>query len=130
MTITITKITKSQWGHVGKVILWLGVSAACAVAAAYISNNPVWLASMPGWNVLGVIIEQLLQQEEATALSNVPADVKSELDKVVPEIVKPTVTQIPVAEASAVTAANAAALATTPISEVTPAAPVVSGPAS
>ena len=90
MTIEITKLSKAQWGKVGKVILWLAVASACAALTAYIAKNPVWLATLPGWNVLGVFIQGLLTNEQTNALNAVPADVKAEAEQVVPAITPPT----------------------------------------
>lgn len=89
MAITLTKLEKSQWSKVGKVILWLGVSAICAGALALITKNATYLATLPGWNILGVFIQQIFTQEESTALSNVPAPVLSGVNEIAQETTIP-----------------------------------------
>lgn len=90
MTINITQLSKGQWGKVGKVALWLAVSAACAGALAFVTKNPKLLATLPGWNVLGVFVQGLLTTEESSALLNVPAQVKTEVNEVDPTLLPPT----------------------------------------
>lgn len=90
MTVTLTKLTKHQWGHVLKVVAWLVVAGLCAGATAWITHNSAYLATLPGWNVLGVLIEGILTNEQETALTNVPASVVTEAEQVVPALTPPT----------------------------------------
>lgn len=89
MTISLTALTKHQWSKTLKVVGWLVVSAACAGATALIAHNTKYLATLPGWNVLGVFIQGLLTNEQTNALNDVPADVKTEVAQVAPTVVNP-----------------------------------------
>lgn len=91
MTIELTKLSKGQWKRVGKVIMWLAISGLCAGALALITKNDKLLATLPGWNVLGVFIQGLLTTEEGTALDNLPPEVKTEAEQIIAQVEPPTV---------------------------------------
>jgi|ERR1019366_8431273 hypothetical protein len=98
MTVTLTSLSEHQWGRVGKVILWLIISAVLAGVTAWIAKDKNYLATLPAWNVLGVLVTQILNEEETSAVSKLPASLEPTADKidtevatVLPEIVKPTV---------------------------------------
>ena len=74
MVITLTPLSKSQWKKVGQVAFWVVLSLAPAGAIALLTKNDKWLATLPGWNVFGVMIKQVLTQEQAAAEAHLPAD--------------------------------------------------------
>lgn len=88
MTITLTSLSKSQWGKVWHVLLWLFVSSLCALVAVWLTSNPLWLLSQPGWNVLGVILQGIVTQEEANALSNLDPAVQQDVQTTTAVITK------------------------------------------
>lgn len=83
MTITLTKPTANQWAKVFKVILWLAISALFAAGTAVLANDKNYLATLPGWNILGVFVLQIFQQEDDKA--------NAELDQAEATIITPTV---------------------------------------
>jgi len=82
MIFTMTSPTSHQWLKVVKVGGWVGVSAVLAIITAYVAGSPKWLATMPGWNVLGVIVAQFLTQEEDQVLEKVPASILPKVESV------------------------------------------------
>lgn len=103
MTITVTKITNSQWTKVGKVFLWLLLSSGLAALTAWLASNKNYLATMPAYNVIIVALSQLFQNEEAQAQSQIPVVVQPEVNQVVdaveanePTVPAPTPTTPPI----------------------------------
>lgn len=98
MVISLTKLSDKQWSRVGKVVMWSAISAALAIATAYVANNPAWLVTYPGWNIAGVLLQQILTEGEDKALSELPPvleeEVKTEADKLAAEVVTPTASKV------------------------------------
>jgi hypothetical protein len=88
MTITITKISKSEWGKVGKVFLWLVLSGALAGVTALATSDKNYLATMPMFNIVIVALSQLFQSEETQAQVAIPTAIKPEVDQLVAEVEK------------------------------------------
>lgn len=79
MVITITKITKNQWKEILSVAKWVVIALACSAGLAYwdrgskfLQNVAPWLATPAALNLLGVIVKQILSQEQKTAEANIP----------------------------------------------------------
>lgn len=75
MVITLTPLSKAQWKKVRQVVFWVVLSLAPAGVLALLTKNDKFLATLPGWNVLGVLVKQVLTQEQAQAESHLPAAV-------------------------------------------------------
>ena len=92
MVITLTAITKKQWGKVLKAVIYAFVSAAGGVLAVTnfsITKTTLTAAAIAGINAVLVAIWQIFQQDEQITLPIAA-----------PQIVHPT-TQIPVKDAPA-----------------------------
>ena len=72
MTITLTPLTRSQWFKVIAVFFWLAVSTGFAALTAWLAKDKTWLATMPAYNLALVVLKQIFQQEEDSAVSQLP----------------------------------------------------------
>lgn len=76
ITINLSKITKKQWGSIGKVALFLLASLAVAAATVYLTNDiqlaaPVTVVA----NLVLVTLGKIFQQDEQAALDQLPRDI-------------------------------------------------------
>lgn len=88
MVITLTPISRSQWGKVAKVALWLLVSFGITLVPAYLTKHYTWLGAAPGVNLILYTIGQVSQQDLTNAEGQLPASEQGQVDQVVAQVEK------------------------------------------
>ena len=86
MTITLTRITKSQWFKVVKVFFWLALSTGLAALTAWLAKNKSYLATLPAYNIVIYTLTQLFINEEHQSEGRLPVAVQDRVGPILAQV--------------------------------------------
>jgi heme exporter protein D len=86
MALSITPVTKKQWGKIVQAFFYVGVSFLLAALPVWLAHNATYIALAVPINVALVTLKQLITKDEQQALAEVPPALQPEVNQVVAKI--------------------------------------------
>jgi hypothetical protein len=83
MSVSVSPITKNQWGKVVKVFFYVGISFLLACIPVVLAHNATYIALAVPINVLLSTLEQLFKTDTTQAIAQTPAALQPSITEAV-----------------------------------------------